>query len=418
MIDGEEEESVHDQGVELVSDGDGLAVVGSPAAVDRFIAAAGLSEVGSAQRGAAFSAGSALAQAGAEIAASSGRWVKLTEESAQAVKQFGLIPTKTPGVSHAMVGDPGNIKHWIQIVKTPGSIATNPAMLAGAAGVMAQLAMQQQMDAIMDYLAAIDEKLDDVLRSQTNQVLARLDGVDLAVREARSVRSAVGRVSEVTWSKVQASAQTIHEVEGYALRQLGDLADKLEQKVKVGELADATKEAEAEVQKWLVVLARCFELHDAVGVLELDRVLDASPDELDRHRLGLRSARQDRLELISARTERLLERMRAAVVVANSKVLFNPKQSPAVVRSSDHVSVEVHEFRELLGIESGHNSSETTRWSEAAAERWDQALDVGGRGIAGAKRLGSGAQAKASSARGRLSTRIADRKQRPSGTDE
>ena len=43
---------------------------------------------------------------------------------------------------------------------------------------MAQLAMQQQMDAIIDYLEIIDEKLDSVLRSQTNQVLARLDGVD------------------------------------------------------------------------------------------------------------------------------------------------------------------------------------------------------------------------------------------------
>lgn len=417
MIDGEEDPASDGQ-VELISDGDGLAVLGSPAAVDRFITSAGLSETGSAQLGAAFSAGSALAQAGSEIAANSGRWVKLTEESAQAVKQFGLTPTKSPGVSHAMVGDPGNIKQWIQIVKTPGSIATNPAMLAGAAGVMAQLAMQQQMDAIMDYLAAIDEKLDDVLRSQTNQVLARLDGVDLTVKEAMIVRSAVGRVSEVTWSKVHASAQTIHEVEGYALRQLGDLADKLEKKGKVGELADATKEAEAEVQKWLVVLAHCFELHDAVGVLELDRVLDSSPEELDRHRLGLRSARQDRLELISVRTERLLERMRAAVGVANSKVLFNPKQSPAVVRSSNHVSVEVHEFRELLGIESGHDAPETRRWSEAAAERWDHARDVGGQGIAGAKRLGSGAQAKASSAKDKLSTRIADRKKRRSEMDD
>jgi hypothetical protein len=83
--------------------------------------------------------------------------VKLTEESAQAVKKFGLMDTKTPGVIHAMVGQPGDIKQWIQVVKAPGSMVTNPAMLAGAAGVMAQMAMQQQMDAIMDYLAAIDE---------------------------------------------------------------------------------------------------------------------------------------------------------------------------------------------------------------------------------------------------------------------
>ena len=407
-----------DHEVELISDGEGLVVVGEPSAVERFIESAGLEHGPSSRRGAAFSAAASLAQAGSEVAANSGRWMKLTKESAQAVKQYGLTPTKTPGVSHAMVGHPGNIQQWIQIAKSPASMATNPALLSGAAGVMAQMAMQQQMDAIMDYLAIIDEKLDDVLRAQTNQVLARLDGVDLAVREAMSVREAVGRVSEVTWSKVQTSAQAIHETQGYALRQLGDLADKLEGKSRISDVADATKAAEKEARKWLVVLARCFELHDAVGVLELDRVLDASPDELDRHRLGLLSARRDRIELISERTTELLERMNAAVDTANSKVLFNPKQSPAVVESRNHVADEIHEFHQLLEIESGHESSDSRRWSEAASERLDQAKAVGAQGIGGVKRLGSETRDRAGTMKNKLSGRIADRKRRRADEDD
>lgn len=47
--------------------------------------------------------------------AESGRWVKLTAESAQKVKQFGLMPSKTPGVSHAMIGAPGHIRGWLQL---------------------------------------------------------------------------------------------------------------------------------------------------------------------------------------------------------------------------------------------------------------------------------------------------------------
>ena len=199
---------------------------------------------------------------------------------------------------------------------------------------------------------------------------------------------------------MQNSAQTIHETQGYALRQLGDLADKIEEKNNIGDLAETAKEAEAEVQKWLVVLARCFELHDAVAVLELDRVLDASPDELDRHRLGLKSARRDRLELISERTEHLLGRMNAAVGRANSKVLFNPKQSPAVVKSSNHVATDVHEFHELLGIESGRESSEARRWKEAAAERWDKARATGAQGIDDVKRFGSETRGQAGSVKG------------------
>jgi hypothetical protein len=407
-----------DNEVELISDGDGLAIIGEPTAVERFMASVGLSSnAGSPRLGVALSAGASVAQTGSEIAANSGRWVKLTKGSAQDLKRYGLMDTKTPGVSHAMLGQRGSIKKWLQI-ETPGAMLRNPAMLAGAAGIMAQFAMQQQMDEITDYLAAIDQKLDDVLRAQTNQVLARLDGVDLAVREAMSVREAVGRVSEVTWSKVQNSAQTVHETQGYALRELGDLADKIEQKKKVGDLAETAKEAEAEVQKWLVVLARCFELHDAVGVLELDRVLDASPDELDRHRLGLKSSRRDRLELISERTERLLGRMNAAVDMANSKVLFNPKQSPAVVKSSNHVAAGVHEFHELLGIESGRESSEARRWREAAAERWDSARATGASSVDAVKNFGGEARDQARSVKGKLANRIAERRLRRSEDDE
>ena len=401
-----------DSEIQLISDGDGIAVIGNPTDVERFLVSEGLSskDLGLPRLGAAFSAGAATAQAGAEIAANSGRWVKLTKESAQAVKKYGLMETETPGVSHAMVGQPGSIKQWIQIVKGPGSMMTNPAMLAGAAGIMAQIAMQQTMAEIIDYLATIDEKLDNVLRAQTNQVLARVDGVDLAIREAMSIRDTVGRVSEVTWSKMQNSSATIFETQGYALRHLGDLAAKIEQKTKVGDLAKTAKEAEAEVQTWLAVLARCSQLYDAIAVLELDRVLDASPDELDRHRLGLKAARRDRLELISQSTERLAARMIAAAGTANSKVLLHPSRSPAVVESSNHVAIDVDDFHGLLGIEAGRQSSEATRWVDAAAERWDMVRETGAESIDTVRHFGNETRCQVRSVRDELSDRVAQQK--------
>ena len=164
--------------------------------------------------------------------------------------------------------------------------------------------MQQAMDEITDYLATIDEKVDDVLRAQKDAVLARMIGVGPrhrgghdhpGARWAGSTRSP-GR-------RCRPRRRRSHETQAYALRQLDALAEKLERKTKIGDLAEAAKEAEAKAQEWLAVLARCFQLQDAIAVLELDRVLDAAPDELDGHRLGLKAARQDRLELIS-RTHR------------------------------------------------------------------------------------------------------------------
>jgi hypothetical protein len=406
--------------IELFSDGDGLAVIGDPVAVERFLAAEGLSskDLGLARLAGAARTGSAVTQAGAEMAANSGRWVQLTKESAEAVKKFGLMDSKTPGVKHAMVGQPGDIKKWIQIAKAPGSMLSNPAMLAGAAGIMAQMAMQQQMEAITDYLAAIDEKLDDLLRAQTNQMLARLDAVELAIREAMKVRGSVGRVSEVTWSKVQNLSTTVLETQGFVLRQLGDLADKVESLAKVDELATAAKKAESDVRSWLTVLASCIRLHDAFAVLELDRVLDSSPDELDRHRVGLQAAREDRLELVASTTGHLLTRMSAAAQIANSKVLLHPTSAPAIVKSGNQVTVSVHGLREVLGIESGGESLQARRWTDAAGDSWDKVRESGEGGIDSVKRFGSGTRTQALSMKAKLSERLAQRKSQGNEANE
>jgi hypothetical protein len=410
-----------DSEIQLISDGDGLAVIGEPTAVERFLVAEGLpsKDLRLPRLGAVISTGSAAAQAGSEIAANSGRWVKLTKESAQLVKKHGLRESSKTGLSTGVVkGSKGQVKTFVEFAKGPGSLLTNPALLASAAGIMAQVAMQQAMDEITDYLAVIDEKVDDVLRAHKDAVLADMIGVDLVIEEAMTIREQVGRVSEVTWSKVQATSVTITRTQAYALRQLDALAEKLERKTKLGDLAKTSKEAESQVQEWLAVLARCFQLQDALAVLELDRVLDASPDELDRHRLGLRAARQNRLQLISRSTERLMARMDAAAGAANTKVLLHPHTSRDVVHSTNHVSTAVVDFHGRLGIESGRQSLEARRWVDAAAEARDKALGTGADGVDTARRLGNETVGRARSMTGKLSNGIAERTIRRRGNDE
>ena len=104
--------------------------------------------------------------------------------------------------------------------------------------------------------------------------------------------------------------------------------------------------------------------------------------------------------------------MSAAVDMANSKVLFNPRQSPAVVKSGNHVAAGVHEFHELLGIESGRESSEARRWSEAVAERWGSALATGASSVDTVKNFGGETRDQARSVKDKVSNRIAERKLR------
>ena len=152
-------------------------------------------------------------------------------------------------------------------------------------------------------------------------------------------------------------------------------------------------------------------------MLQLDRVLDTSPEELDAYRRGLKADRQDRLELISRRTEYLLARMGVLAGTANTKVLLHPATSPAVVQSREHVASIVADFHGRLGIESGRPSLEAKRWAEAASEVRDKVLETGAGRVDASRRLGNEALDRARSVPGRLSGGIAERALRRRGGD-
>lgn len=401
--------------IELISDGDGLAVIGDAAAVDLFLSSAGVhsKELAlNARFGSALGKGSGAAQAGSVLASTSGRWVKLTEESAKALKVGKAMKGSSDGLSRAIATtSKGKITKILEFSKpgTIGSMLTNPAMLAGAAGIMAQFAMQQTMEEITDYLAVIDEKVDDILRAQKDAALAEMIGVGFIIDEAMMIRESTGRVSEVTWSKVQGTAQTIATTQAYALRQLDAIAEKLEKKRAMGDLAETSEAAEDDVEEWLAVLARCFQLQDGLAVLELDRVLDAEPDELERHRVGLKAARDKRRTQIGNTTGTLLARIHAAAGTANAKVLFHPLKSGAVVRSGNEVMADIVVFHKRLGIESAHQAIEARRWLTAAEEARDKAVDAGLDGAEAVGRFGSKVLAEARSRGTKFADEIIER---------
>jgi hypothetical protein len=385
-------------------------VLGEPGVVERFLASEGLvatREFGLPTTRGVMSAGAATAQAGSELAAQSGRWVKLTEESAALIKKHGLRESKSGLRTGVVKGEEGQIKTFVQFAKGPGTL-TSPAVLAGAAGVMAQVAMRQTMDEITDYLASIDEKVEDVLRAQKDAVLAKVIGLGLIIEEALTIREHGGKVNEVTWSKVHNAPATIAEAQSYALRQLDALAEKLESKRKLADLAEAAEQAQHKAQEWLAVLARSWQLQDAIAVLELDRVLDAAPDDLEGHRRGLQAARQDRLDLLARTTERLTARLDAAAARANMKVLMHPSTSRTVVDASNEVGTAVGTFQDRLGITSSRQAIEGRRWSEAASEVKDKALQTGGQGVGVAVRAGKTSASGVKSVGADVARRVGD----------
>ncbi len=403
--------------IELISDGDGLVVIGEPAAVELFVASTGAPSRELDLRplnAVAAKSGSAL-QTASEVSANAGRWMKLTEESARAAQSANLVQRSGGQFVQATTrGTGGQFTKNLQFIKPGNATAmlTNPAILAGVGGIMAQYAMQQQMEEITEYLAKIDAKVDDILRAQKDAVLADMIGVELMLDEAMVVRAEVGRVSEVTWSKIQGSASTIARTQAYALRQLDSLAEKLEKETKIGDLAELSKQAQDTVVEWLAVLARCFQLQDAMAVLEIDRVLDASPDEIDRHRLALHTARQRRTDAISKATSQLVTRMDTAASRANAKVLLNPVSAKVVVNASNEVAAGVRDLHLTLGLADERDFLEARRWSAAAADVRDGVVGAGKDGLQTVGRFSNDTLENARMSTGRLAGKIANRLQR------
>ncbi len=156
------------------------------------------------------------------------------------------METKTPGVSHVMVGVPGKVKNWLQAEQGVGSLLTNPAALSCVAGLMAQVAGQQTMAEITNYLDRIEAKVDDGLGKVDDTVLKDMRGARLQIRRAQTMRDQEGRVTFESWSEVQNASGKLADVQGYALLQLAAIAKKLDSTKRVGRLATASEWARAE----------------------------------------------------------------------------------------------------------------------------------------------------------------------------
>lgn len=367
--------------IELICDGEGLAVLGDPTAVKRFLDSEGLrtqsQELRLERLGPALETGSNIAELVSDIYANTGRYVRLTKESAEDVRRFGLMPTSVRGISHAMIGEPGSISKWIQVEDGPASLLMNPAVLSGVAGIMAQIARQQEVRALKEFLVSIDGKLDDLRRGQRDGILAKMDRAVSVIGEAMIIRERGGD-RETAWRKVENEVGTLAEVQANALRRIEALADKVGDVYDgtgVGFLRKTTNEIESDVGVWLAVLAQCFRLENERTILELDHVLATNPRHWDGHRIGLSEALHEKRDEAVRRTTDLLERLDRAGAVARSNIILHAPAAHSVIDSVNTANGSLEKFHALLGGESHWKKLVSVRWKDAIRDpnQWRKA---------------------------------------------
>lgn len=381
--------------VELVTDGEHLLVIGeSPHEVEGFLRSQGLLEkarpFSSKQLAPALRSSAEMASRLSEMASESGLWVKLTPESAQSIKDFGLTDSGVPGVAHAMAGARGSIKKWIQIDTRARAKLSNPAALAGVAGALCQVAREQEAAKLRELLEALDSKLDQVLRGQRDDILGDLAGIEREVRAAMLTREMEGSVDILTWSKLASASMQVRQIQSKAVLKLRGIADDLESHKRVGKLNVELQQTKDEVSMWLSAIARCTTALNELTVLELTHYAAIAPDQVNTKRLSLDAAREaDQDEMLDGIAS-LIRRMDRTAENANQNTILHLRGAPRAVRSIEDTKSVVRAFYDALGIEVDWTNPDSKQWlaairewrqwrnaaTEAASEAWEKGKPV------------------------------------------
>ncbi|MFT4157331.1 MAG: hypothetical protein QM630_05295 [Microbacterium sp.] len=386
MSEDPDEISESPDGAELIiSDGENLLVIGSDKrAVEHYMRSRGLlgraRKISSQQLVPMLRSATAAGQSISETIAESGLWVRLTEDSAAAKKKYGLIDSGVPGVSYAMAGGRGDIKQWLKIDTSTGARVTNPRMLSGIAGGLAQAASQAEAEQLRAMLASIDEKLDQLRRDHRNEILGDLGGIEEHLRDANAILNAQGELDTQEWDTVAGVPLQLKQIRRKAVLKLESIADDMAKHKKIGDLKAWLPQAEQEVQLWLSTIARSIAALDDFAALELEHTAAIAPEKLDAKRRGIQEARATALADLTAGVTELMQRMNDTARWANDNTLANRGKVPKVLASLEDARGAVKRLYDALGIEVDWEALTPEQWLAALrqAQQWRNALRQGG----------------------------------------
>lgn len=279
--------------------------------------------------------------------ADSGRYLKLDKESAkwlERVKGTGPITGLIRKGDLGTAGNPSEIIKHLRFEKA----TFKPGMAAGVAGLMTQIALEAALAKIKNYLVAIDEKVDLLLRQRKGEELAKLRGAQHAIEEADELYRRSGTVSDTTWSKISHLGGNLNDITAFALEQIEDIVNQVQAKEgKVKQASTQLDHLNRELPAWLGILATSVYLHDSLYVLELARVRDHEPSHLDSHREGITKARTNRLSDIAQRLYRFKQTTRSAGDLEVMQRLRAPRKTPKSNRMQTALSITSRSWKAI-----------------------------------------------------------------------
>lgn len=358
------------QSVTIIQDEQGITFLGDAGTIDLWLKDEGFdSKSFKAKAVQTVSMASKGAQKASDAMVESGRWVKLTKESAEMVAKYGKN-CKKGALQAGVVRQPnGRIIKHLKFTQ-PGQL--NPALLTGVSGVMAQMALEQAVSEITDYLKEIDAKLDDLLRDQKDQTVSKLAGISHMIDETMFIYQQVGSISATTWSKVSGCPQDIATIQAYAIAKIKGLTEKVEREQDPKQVRPLTQQIRQEIHQWLGMLASAVRMQDQVSCIELARVCQEEPEQLEAYKKGIVLARNKRLEEIEQSLNALGKQLEKKAKTVGGQVLLNPYSSPHAIANIESIASDLNAFASTLQLEHIHlHVEDGPTWIEAAGKAVD-----------------------------------------------
>lgn len=306
-----------------------------------------------------------LFQGGSQFHLESGRYLKLTKESYDFLRQHGV---RNPISGTIRRGDIGQLRNSSQFVKNlafeAGSRA--PALISNAAGIVAQAAIEYSLAEIKGYLRDHTEKLDRLLNQQRNESLSRLDGYQRRLCKEESFFVANKSLSQTGWDGIASIGGELEGIFEQSIRKMNDAADQLSKAQGNGkQLQKSVKSLREEATNWLAILAHALQLLDVYDRLSVVRVVDHEPEVAVSFTTHLLNAREDRLTKVSEQLREIQEAIRSSVSFSNSSSVLHAPRNNEIIRDANATIAQIEYFLRALGEYSADSSTvqPVSRWA-------------------------------------------------------
>lgn len=324
-----------------------------------------------------------MTQVASVISENSGKWLKLDDASAAALKQYGMSISRENGLMCGVVRvEGGAIAKHLQFVGSPARLL-NPAVLMGMGGIMNQIAMEQQMAQINDYLKTIDGKLDDLAKGLQREKVGELRGSRKLLEKTKKLHEATGHITPVMWSKIADFEKQLQVRQSVLVDELRDMATEVSKETSVSKRLEALQKYKPVIAQNLPLLAETLWQLDQFHVLEIAFQLQSEIDAEE----GKLHAAIHQADTQEAREEASLAVAELFSAIAQAAVLSDVERARYVKKSTQLVDLCLQSLTEIaraensfFGVEREIPALERELWRAAVGsirdETWEDVVGL------------------------------------------